>query len=133
MANIYSDVIGSGVTFPIQLSTNQLGQTGWYPVEGEVSLIEENLKAIINYNIGQRIRQEDFGSRLWECIEEPNVQALKFLVNTFLKEAIIMYEDRVTFVGSTVTLNGSSIIIEYHLRVNMTNKALSSTLTIDKQ
>ena len=89
------DQIGVGALFPIHLSTNEEGNKGWYPAEGDPTLIENNLRALIEYSIGQRFRQEDFGTRLWECIEEKNTQVTNFLVRKFLREAIQKYEQRV--------------------------------------
>lgn len=89
------DQIGVGALFPIHLSTNEEGNKGWYPTEGDPTLIENNLIALIEYSIGQRFRQEDFGTRLWECIEEKNTQAIQFLVREFLLEAIRKYEQRI--------------------------------------
>ena len=87
--------IGVGATVPIQLSKNDAGQQGWYPVDGDPALIENNLRSLVEYTIGQRFRQEDFGTRLWECIEEPNNQALTFMAREFLVEAIRIYETRI--------------------------------------
>lgn len=53
--------------------------------------------------IGQRFRQENFGSKLWQCIEEPNSQALSFIIKEFLKQAIGAWEQRITFQNITVT------------------------------
>lgn len=89
------DRIGVGVLFPIQLSQNDQGTIGWYPVQGDPALIENNLRSLVEYLIGQRLRQEDFGTRLWECLEEPNTQALNFLLQEFLTQAIRRYEPRI--------------------------------------
>lgn len=129
--NIYKIVIGSGAMFPIQLSINEQGQVGWYPVVGDPALISQNLIALINYMIGERFRQEEFGTRLWECIEEPNTQALAFMVNAFLKEAIAKYESRITLQRSTVARVGSKINIDFSYLINTTNTSASGTIVYD--
>ena len=35
------------------------------------------VSSILYYMIGQRFRQENFGSKLWQCIEEPNSQTIR--------------------------------------------------------
>ena len=95
--NYFTDIVGIGVTFPIQLTRNEKGETGWYPVNGDFKLIRDNISAILYYMIGQRFRQENFGSKLWQCIEEPNSQALSFIIKEFLKQAIGAWEQRKTF------------------------------------
>lgn len=111
------DQIGIGATFPIQLSTNDRGQRGWYPVEGDVDLIKNNLQSLIEYTIGQRFREEEFGTRLWECIEEPNIGALSFMVKEFLKQAVYKYENRVKIKRITTERESTNIriIMEYDL------------------
>lgn len=115
--NYNIDAIGVGALFPIQLSQNYQGQVGWYPVEGDPSLIENNLRSLVEYLIGQRIRQEEFGTRLWECLEEPNTQALSFMIKEFLKQAIGEYETRISINKITTIRDFTSIhiIMEYTL------------------
>ena len=110
------DLIGVGALFPIQLSTTDQGK-GWYPAQGDPALIENNLRALVEYMIGQRFRQEDFGTRLWECIEEQNYQALEFMVREFLKQAIVRYESRITIKKVTAERYYSKLYItmEYAL------------------
>ena len=94
------NTIGSGAYFPIKLE-QALGsdgkpesvqlpdgrvvpKIGWYILRGDVALIKQNLTAILTYQIGQRFRQEDFGSRTWECLEEPNTSALNLMIKNFV-------------------------------------------------
>lgn len=98
--------IGVGAIFPIELKENDQGQTGWYPVYGDSKLIEENIKALLLYEIGQRLRQEDFGTRLIEVLEEPNTSALSFLIREYLMQALNKYESRVQVTKiSSIRLN----------------------------
>lgn len=108
--------IGTGALFPIQITESDQGK-GWYPVQGDPTLIENNLRALVEYSIGQRIRQEDFGTRLWECIEEPNTQALNFLIKEFLQQAIKAYESRISINKVTTEREGAKlhIIMDYTL------------------
>ena len=105
------NTIGSGAYFPIKLE-QALGsdgkpesvqlpdgrvvpKIGWYILQGDVALIKQNLTAILTYQIGQRFRQEDFGSRTWECLEEPNVSALNLMIKNFVKDGIVAWEPRI--------------------------------------
>lgn len=106
------NTIGSGAYFPIKLE-QALGsdgkpesvqlpdgrvvpKVGWYILRGDVALIKQNLTAILTYQIGQRFRQEDFGSRTWECLEEPNTSALNLMIRNFVKDGIAAWEPRIT-------------------------------------
>lgn len=120
--NIYEKVIGNGMTYPIVLGTNQDKKTGWYPTKGSSELITNNLNALLQYSIGERFRQENFGTRIWECIEEPNTQAQAFLINTFLKEAIASYEDRINYKKSVISREGNNLHIEMRYTLKQSNE-----------
>lgn len=127
--NYFTDLVGIGVTFPIQLSTNEKGERGWYPVNGDFKLIRDNISSILYYMIGQRFRQENFGSKLWQCIEEPNTRALSFIIKEFLKQAIGTWEQRITFQSIQVTREGAKIHIEVSYLVK--GSSTSQYLNID--
>ena len=109
--------IGIGAIFPIELKENNQGQTGWYPVYGDSKLIEENIKALLLYEIGQRLRQEDFGTKLIEVLEEPNTSALSFLVREYIMQALTKYESRVvvTKISSTRLNQKLHILLEFRI------------------
>lgn len=106
------NTIGSGAYFPIKLEQSVgkdgkpesvqlpdgrvVPKIGWYILRGDVALIKQNLTAILTYQIGQRFRQEDFGSRTWECLEEPNTSALNLMIRNFVKDSIAAWEPRIT-------------------------------------
>lgn len=116
------ETIGTGAIFPITLSKNKEGLVGWYPVQGSPSLIENNLRALIEHSLGQRLREESFGTRLWECIEEPNTQALTFMVREFLNQAITQFEPRVKIHNVTTVRNGTKLSIVMEYSVSNTNQ-----------
>ena len=109
--------IGIGAIFPIELKENNQGQTGWYPVYGDSKLIEENIKALLLYEIGQRLRQEDFGTKLIEVLEEPNTSALSFLIREYIMQALNKYESRVliTKISSTRLNQKLHILLEFKI------------------
>lgn len=111
------EAIGIGAIFPIELKENSQGQTGWYPVYGDSKLIEENIKALLLYEIGQRLRQEDFGTKLIEVLEEPNTSALSFLVREYIMKALAKYESRVavTKISSTRLNQKLHILLEFRI------------------
>ena len=131
MANILEKVIGSGALFPIELTTNDKGNKGWYPVIGSKDLILHNINSIIQYELGFRIRQEDFGTRLWECIEEPNTQAQAFLVNQFVKQALLKWEDRISITGTDLVRKGTSIQIFIHYSIKNINQSDTISATYE--
>lgn len=117
--------IGVGVTFPLNV-TNNNGKSGVYPVEGDIRLITDNLVSILQYTIGQRVRQEDFGNRLVSIIEEPNNLVLDRAVYTYLRLAINKYEPRITVRDIHTVKDGTivNIVITYNLISNGSEHSL---------
>ncbi|MCM1438809.1 MAG: GPW/gp25 family protein [Roseburia sp.] len=115
--NDNTSAIGIGAIFPITIKENSKGQKGWYPVNGDSALIENNLKALLLYEIGQRLRQEDFGTKLIEVLEEPNTSALSFLVREFIMQALTKYEHRVyvTKISSSRFNQKLNILLEFKI------------------
>lgn len=114
-SNILS--IGNGAYFPIELTKLDNGRTSWKAISGDVRLINQNLISLFNTQIGELIRNENFGTRIWECIEEPNTQALNFLIRRFCKDAIESWEPRIEFVESQVSTGDSYIHITLKYKV----------------
>lgn len=90
---------------------------GWYPINDTNKLIKHNLTSILIYQIGQRFRNEKFGTRLYECLEEPNTQLLEFLVKDFLKSSISTWEPRIKSLSVDTLRNGSKLYIEIHFKI----------------
>ena len=117
MDKISKHPVGIGATYPIYLTEDSHGNTGWHVSSKGINLIENNLCSLLSYELGQRIRQEEFGTRLWECLEEPNTQALNFLVNTFLKEAITTWEPRIEFQRSEIFRDHHKLYIKFFYKI----------------
>lgn len=113
-SNILS--IGSGAYFPIELTESD-GKTSWKALSGDVRLINQNLISLFNTQIGELLRNENFGTRLWECLEEPNTQTLNFMIRRFCKNAIESWEPRIEFVESQVSKSNYSIHITLRYKV----------------
>lgn len=121
MDRIDKNPMGRGATYPIYLTEDSQGNIGWHVSNKGIDLIENNLCSLLSYELGQRIRQEEFGTRLWECLEEPNTQALNFLINTFLKEAISTWEDRIEYQRSEINRDHHKLYIKLFYKVKATN------------
>ena len=52
MDNYLTNIVGKGMIFPIQLTRNEKGETGWYPVNGDMALVRNNISSIMYYLIG---------------------------------------------------------------------------------
>jgi len=124
--NILTDAIGSGVTFPIVITRNDSGTKTWATVSGDVALIENNIRSLLEYHLGLKLRCENFGTRLYECFEEQNNQLLVYLVKRFLADGINGWEPRVILLQKdiSVTINGPEINIHLRPQVILTQSIL---------
>lgn len=98
-------------------SPKMVDAVAWNPFTGDPSLIVHNIQSLVGFQLGQRMRDEAFGTRLWETIEEPNTWLQSFLVNKFLKEAINLWEGRIVFLDSKITRNNEKLFIDLHYKV----------------
>lgn len=89
----------------------------WRPLEGDVLLIHQNLRAIFTYMLGFKLRCEYFGTRIWECLEEPNTDVLSFTARDFIVSAIEIWEPRISAVNTKITRYGSSIYVELYYKI----------------
>lgn len=123
------NTIGSGAGFPVKLSqvldsngdpiyVDGIPSMTWGILEGDVDLIRQNLTSILIFQIGQRFRQENFGTRIWECLEEPNNQAAAFLVKKYIEDGITAWEPRINSLEVTGNRDNDTIYIHIRFKVN---------------
>lgn len=123
--NINEYSIGSGLDFPIKLSTpldsegnpiqiqdengNNVNLVTCKPLVGSFDLIKQNVLAILRTPLGFQLRNEFFGCRLHELIEEQNNQAIEFLLRDYIKSAITLWESRI-LIQKIITSSYNEII-----------------------
>lgn len=118
--NIKQKAIGSGILFPLEVTTNHNGKTGVYPVLGDINLIENNIHAVILYPKGFRFRQEEYGSILESYLEEPNTQALMFLIKANIRSIIAQNEGRINLERIETQQYDSWLVSRLHFSVKGT-------------
>lgn len=134
--------IGSGAMFPIQLEQfkndqglvelvlNEDGvlvpKVGWYTKTGDIELIKQNITAILTFQIGQRFRQEEFGSRTWDLLEEPNTSALEFMISEYIRNGLGNWEPRIYNIQVESIRQYTSIYLHISFSVKGTNLSSDS-------
>lgn len=114
--------IGQGIVFPINLVN------GKPPIVTGLPLLNSDLIGIAVWPIGTRMFLGQYGSRIWELIEEPNDVALQSLLRTFLQDAIAQWETRLIFVDMTLEFPDEvTALITYHYKVSDTAPTESFT------
>jgi phage baseplate assembly protein W len=87
-----SNFIGNGITFPFQLVNGTL------PLYSGFELIRSSLITILSWPLGKRFFLAEFGSNLYNLLEEPNDDILKDLIRIFVIDAIAKWEPRIELV-----------------------------------
>lgn len=117
------NTIGNGAYFPITL-TKSLDSAGeevntWAITKGEQKLVKQNLSSILVHQIGERFRQENFGSRLWEFLEEPNTTMLQYLIRRYVIDSISAWEPRIKALSVSTTRSGTKVVINVKYQIEL--------------
>ena len=107
--------IGGGITFPLQIVNGKV------LIKSDFSLIRSSIGIILNWQIGTRFYNESFGSRIWECLEEPNDNVIKSLLSHFIIESLTTWEKRIELRNGSITYtkvnhDKINIALTYRLR-----------------
>jgi len=78
-----------GLSFPLQLTS------GAHTLVEGVDLIKDSIKIILSWPLYTREYVDDFGSRIFEVLEEPNDDILKTLIRKFTIDALQRWEYRI--------------------------------------
>lgn len=96
----------------IQKTTPHLvPKVSWRPTFGSPELIKASLTSLMSYVVGFRFRQEAYGNRLWETLEDPNTPVLRTQIRDYIRDAIAKWEPRIKAISTQVESSGSSITI----------------------
>ena len=114
-------ILGQGVIFPFIIDAD-----GKVPNASPQELIKASLNSILAWPTRDRFFLQEYGSRIWDLIEEPSTAILKILARQFIIECISKWEKRITLLECSILIkiNGQ---IDIELIYNI--KALNTTDT----
>lgn len=121
--NLKEKAIGAGITFPIQVKDG-----GVYPVVGSDKLITDNLTSLMVHPVGFRLRFEEYGNYFDSFIEEPNTQALNYIIKNHLLNIVNTYEPRINPTGLQSKTAQAQIALR--LSYNISNTPLKSYIDV---
>lgn len=107
----------------------KLGPRGFFALSDEPESIEENLRAIIFTDVGERIMRPDIGVPLREMLFEPIDDVFRSVVRTFILSQITQFESRVQVLEISVAREeeeiGDTIIDRVAITIFWRHKATS--------
>ena len=86
-----------GLKFPVELSNGSSKLT-----EG-MAMIQSSLKTIVSWPLYTRPFNGNFGTRIFETLEEPNDSVLYTLVRKFIIDSIALWESRIDLIDIKVS------------------------------
>lgn len=112
-----SNLLGRGITFPFVLVN------GAVKVDDHPKLIDESIRSILSWGLGQRSFLPAYYSKLPELLGEPNDLVVASLARLFIVEAISTWETRITLLEVTIGMpTASKLTIQLHYRINATRQ-----------
>jgi len=105
-----------GLMFPLELVSGK-----HVLVEG-IDLIQASIKIIIAWPLFVRFYEGNFGSRIYEVLEEPNDDILVNLIRRFVIDAITQWEKRVELKSLTIErVSSENVSIELVYNIKESN------------
>lgn len=123
-------LFGRGVAFPPRIGAD--GRWAWS--QGSDN-IREAIRIILLTNPGERILLNSFGGGLATFLFEPNTTATRRLMQERVKNALRLWEPRITVQSVRVDADPASeqcalVTIEYQLVATQTTEALTLTVNL---
>jgi len=120
----HGDLIGSGWSFPVQLTPG--GSVQLFSGGEE---IDAAIRMILTTAPGERVMRPDFGCSMWEQVFAPINPNTLGLVEQSVREALARWEPRITIDAVTASPdeNEDAVIrieIEYHVRATNDHRNL---------
>lgn len=98
--------IGKGIKFPLELVGGSIKT-----VTG-IDLIKSNIQFVLGWSYGERYFLPEYGSRLFELIEEPNDNVLVNIIEHFVINSLRRWEPRVRIEKINITRPGDAEVLD---------------------
>lgn len=114
-----------GAPWPFEVKDDTIT---WGFVDNPLKLIRDNVISIISYQIGFRLRQENFGSTVYSAIEEPNTDLVDLKIKTSIREALGTWESRISAINIKTIRDQENLNLLLYLILD--NRILELALTL---
>lgn len=114
MTNQLNNFLGQGIILPLQLVN------GAPPLVSGFDLLRASIITILTWEYGERFFLNEFGSRLFDLLEEPNDDVLQGTIRVFVIDAIAKWDHRIEVIATTLIRTKS-----YSLDLSITYRILN--------
>jgi phage baseplate assembly protein W len=119
MNNARGDLIGSGWSYPVQLTPG-----GSVQLISGVEEIDAAIRMILTTAPGERVMRPDFGCTMWEQVFAPINPNTLGLIEQSVREALARWEPRITVDSVTARpdeTDDAAVLIDIEYQVRATN------------
>jgi uncharacterized protein len=115
------DFFGRGLSFPLQLGVDGLGQSAG------ATKVEQSIRVILGTGHGERVMRPRFGCNLRSLAFAPNDEATANLARHMVLEGLTRWEPRIAVVDVAVSndLVAGALVIEVGYRLRATDEIRS--------
>ncbi len=117
-----TDFYGSGMTYPMQLSTS-----GGIHESAGIQKIEESIRIILGTQYGERVMRPRFGCNLKSLVFAPNNEATAHLARYYVEEGLRQWETRIDVFEVLIKSDNRNgmLLIHIHYRLRATQDVRS--------
>ena len=116
------ECLGSGVA-----STNKMFKQKETIVKVGEDKLHDSICMILSTRVGERFFMPEFGSRLHDAIFEQNDLIFKDLVDMYVREALGIWEKRISVVSVDVGIESEGNIVPVTITYRITNSSMIGT------
>lgn len=116
------ECLGQGVA-----STNKMFQQRETVVQVGERKLHDSICMILSTHVGERFFVPEFGSRLHDAIFEQNDLIFKDLVDMYVREALGIWEKRITVINVDVGIESEGNIVPVTITYRITNSNMIGT------
>lgn len=114
--NDLSKIIGTGVVFPLQLSS-----TGTVEITSDIELIRSSIRAVVTWPKFTHHTIYTFGNQSNILLEEPNDFVTGEMIRAYTIDALSLWEKRISLNAVSAIYEGSTINIGLKYTILNTN------------
>lgn len=114
---------GVGIEFPLVLGTGGKveGSTG-------IPLLNSSVSQLLSQRLKEKFYESEYGSRIFEMLEEPNDAITQSVVRDFIIESIQQFEKRLELISVEAVQSSQNGQLDFYIEYKLINTNLQGTL-----
>lgn len=102
------------------------------PIKTDIDLVFDSIRQIIETEVGERLLEPEFGSRIRELIFEPDDSVFQNKVAVYITDAINIFEPRVSVIGYNFQQVDNEVLIQYTVKFLSIGRTATGSITLPR-